>query len=101
MEQDKYIHVRYVTFTEIFHNHIKELGFEVSLDEGHGLKRRLEFKKNNKKVISTFERLILMLEHDKKKPLIQYQGLTVSKDLLDFFANREPITINKNENRAG
>lgn len=107
------IHKRFVSGTSVFHEELKNLGFEECGSEGHGLNKVYKFKKEDKIVHSSYEELVLIkeleigskkedhkgfsLQEIKDKKRVDYRGLTVHDEMLKFFATRNPIKVNPNE----
>ena len=81
---------RFVCGTTVLNEYLLELGFELSSDKGgKGSGRVRIYTLKNKKVIDTHHKITLQTEKAKEKPIVEYSGYTVSKDLLTFFAQRQ------------
>ena len=93
------VHERFVAGTTALRDYILELGFEITHEEGHGSKKRITYEKDKIKVIiDAYDFVELALELPSKRPDSQYRGYTISKDLLTFFAQRNPIKIKDETN---
>ena len=97
MEKEKSLPYKVlISHTTPLFNLIKELGFEEEKSEGYGLKEIRKFTKGNKYIHSTHYFVILFsIDPKTQKKIITSKSLTLQDEILKFFANRNPIIINK------
>jgi len=107
MNEEKITHKRLVTFTQPLFEELKRLGYKEIKEEGHGLKRTKTFQKDNKFVETSHMGMILYIKQDipikkgskyelqemKDQRIVSHEGLTIHDEILKFFTNRTPTTI--------
>ena len=93
MEEEKIIHRRFVTFTQPLFDELEKLGYAEIIRKGRGLEEEVTFRKGNKFVDTSFNRIMLYVKDKKGVPQASHIGLTVHDEVLRFFTQRTPSII--------